>query len=82
MTDNNFLSYTFRVNTTKMSACLWICTDELVIHFCSDMAVWKAMVTAKAETTKVISETLAKSNISDMHQVHILYSMSTQPLHS
>ena len=46
------------------------------------MAVWKAMVTAKAETTKVISETLAKSNISDMHQVHILYSMSTQPLHS
>jgi len=43
------------------------------------MALWKAMVTAKAETTEVISETLSKSNIPDMHQVH---SMSSQPLHS
>jgi len=46
------------------------------------MAVWKAMVTAEAETTQVISEILAKSNVSDMHYIHILYSMSTQPLHS
>jgi len=46
------------------------------------MAVWKARVTAKAETTEVISQKLSKSNIPDMNEVHTLHSVSTQSLHS